>query len=526
MADSRLILPATSVTVAALLGMGIVVLTIALSHPLPGFGLAAAVGVVVGCLLFAGGLAATQQETPIRFAVAGMASYLGLALVLGAAGLAVHQAPLITVLAAGSAILGAIFLSFVIVGYTDQSSLQVHDDLLFRWSVILFSIGILTVSVTATADFVFSQGGGSPLSGYLQAVTNNPSSAMLVFGGHLIIIFMLFVILVSQLQTLDLLAGIRTNRLLWWVLGLVSVTGCVLLLVVLVANSRSTIEAIARQSPELASVFLIAGAVIQVPALHLFILTVEAMLIVALCLCIVLRGVRAISYEQSAYFAGYLIVPLAVIGTFTIGFGIAIGYAHEVLGSELLATLNNSPLGHLLGIEGNPRLWILPEGTEAIFSVPTGYWIGRAALLGFGLFAALLLLLFSIRVVLGAFYRFESCGLPAAASAGLFTGAAFLGVTGTWPPIVAGCLVGAILTWDVLENGIGLGEQLDGRFNAVHNEFSHLFASGAVGGLAIVVGLGTYKTSRSLTAGEAPSILVVGLLLAAGVVFALLLRRS
>lgn len=524
MAAPRLTLPVTSATIATVLGLGVAATIVIFSHPTPVFGIISAVAVSCGSLLLAGGFAATRPQTPLRVAIAGIVVYVALLMVVGGVGLALFSVPIITVLAAGTAIVGAILLSFVVTGYTDPTSLRTHIALVAYWVAILFGIGVIAVLITVIVEVIFDQGVGVSASRPVETVVKSSSGAMAYLLIYFIAISMLLIILIKQLNRLGLLTERRGNQLRWRLFGVMLVVAALLFLPASLGNSRSAMQGITDFSSGLATILNAIGGAVQAPSLHWFFISTTVVLLSVTCLCFLLRALRQYSSHQVALLTGYLIVPLTAIASLTIGFGTGIQVASNVVGPDAVRQLENSPLGSpfVIFVQGTRTTLLAPlKGPGHIFSARIAAW----AFIGFGLMLGLLISMVVIKGVMAGLYRFESRGLPAAASAGLFTGAAFLGLTGTWPPVVAGCLVGAMLTWDVLENGVGLGEQLDHRFNAVPNELAHLLASSLVGVVAVAVGLGTYELAGSLTAGEVPSILVVGLLLSAGVVFALLLRR-
>ncbi|WP_233203992.1 DUF7519 family protein [Halegenticoccus soli] len=77
-------------------------------------------------------------------------------------------------------------------------------------------------------------------------------------------------------------------------------------------------------------------------------------------------------------------------------------------------------------------------------------------------------------------------------SGALFGGVLLAGASGAGPePLFVGTL-GAVLAWDVGENGIGIGEQLGRAAETARAELVHAAAGLLVGAFATVVGYGAY----------------------------------
>lgn len=508
MAD-RVTIPATSVGIGALLGLGSAAATIALSHPVPTFGGLAAAAAICGGLLFAAGFVTIGTESSaVQLAGGGIAVYCGLVLVVGSVGLASARAAPISILAAGFAIGGLAVLSLVVVGYTDAAALAGHDRPLRIWSVLLLAGGIAAVGLS-TATNILTEDVGDIRGAYFTAISDAEPVVPALVLIHVFIIPVLVRLAVGQLQRVELLSDRLATLLAKRLRQALLAFFVVVLVPALVTANELMVAEIAHRSPGVAAGLTTVGSLAYVPVLHRGLFSLEALALLVFVAGLVLRAIRGVRVEQAATWVGYAVTPVVVFGSLTVAIGVI---PDVVAGAD----------DRLEGVAAE----LLTHLVEGITAVSLGQQIGIAALVGTGLFVAAGLTLWLLRIVLNRLYGFRSRGLAAAASAGLFVGAVFLGFTGVWPPVVACCLVAAILTWDTLENGVGLGEQLDGRFNAVHNEVVHLFASGAVAGVALLVWLGTYEASRSLSAGEAPSALVVGLLLSAAVVFALLLRRA
>lgn len=498
MAENRVVLPATSLASALIIGLGTAMVTIATVHPEPQLGAASAGGAVVGSVLFATGLVLMDRGGPFQDAIGGIVVFLAVLLLIGAAVLVSLGEALIVAIAAGLAIAGVVLLSLVMVGYADPASLGETSDIMVRWMLVLLAVsagvGLLTMvphpSVVAMP--------GTLLQEYVVHVSDSQRVASGSILIHVMVLLLLSSFLLKQLVVIEFLGEAWSDRILSQVQKAIIVGAFLVLGPWVLANTPAVMTPLTRQIPRMAAGLATAGTVVQAPLLQHVILAVEVVLLVGILVCLLLQFVRTVAFDTAVLYAGFVTGPVVVILLLVVAFRLAL----EVAGPDLFAPVHGAP-----------------------GSLPLAQKVAVAALLASGLFMAVLVIISLLQIVLETGYRFESRGLPAAASAGLFTGAAFMGLTGVWPPIVAGCLVGALLTWDVLENGIGLGEQLHGRFNAVPNEFAHLSASGLVAGLALVVGLGTYQTSLTLTTGATPSVIVVGLLLAASVVFALLLRR-
>ncbi|WP_228546212.1 DUF7519 family protein [Halegenticoccus tardaugens] len=93
----------------------------------------------------------------------------------------------------------------------------------------------------------------------------------------------------------------------------------------------------------------------------------------------------------------------------------------------------------------------------------------------------------------------------------LILGVLAAGVEGGGPePLLVGTL-GAVLAWDVGENGIGLGEQLGRSAETTRAELVHAAASLLVGSFAATVGYGAYAAA----AGGQPVAALVFLLVGA-----------
>lgn len=494
-----LTVPRTSSTVAVLVGVATAGLGLTLSHPQLRFGGVTAALTILGAGGFAAGFAICRRRGPIHVATGGMLLLVGYTVLLGAVLLPVATAPPIAALTAGFMAGGLLLLGLVAVGVVDPASLDVHDDLLGNWVIWFGAIALVVGGWLLVAGRVTSALNGDVLlASYRQAVAASLEIAMLFTVGHCLAVYAGVVIITWQLEHLELIdESMRSRARAVALKGLLGVS-VVLILPAFLAASPTVLQAVAQQSPTAVSMLFAAGELVRSPSVALLFVGGEGLLLVGLGIAAILQAIRRIRIEYAITIVGHGMPAILLTAGLSAGFIVAISRYPGVV----TTLLGPSTSGSLL-----PLI------------------IVTAAVGGFALVVAIYGCLSTVRFMLGGVYNFESRGLPAAASAWLFVGGSFLGLTGTWPPLVAGALVGAILTWDLLENAVGVGEQLEGRFNAVPSEAAHMFASGAVGGLAFVLGVGTYVASSSLGAGEAPSVLVVGLLLAAAVVFALVLRR-
>ncbi|MBZ6496981.1 DUF7519 family protein [Natrinema longum] len=488
MAAERLPIPVTSLATATLIGVVTTAAILLTAHPATPVGGLAIIAAVGGGFALASGLLALERRTPIGVAAGGIAVFVGTLSVGAALSLSIFDVPPVDAIAAGFAIAGVVTLAFVAVGYTDPASFTTHNWVLVQMAMPLFVLGpvLLNARVLSPSGSVSAVTG--VWSAYLRAVSELGTQAAAFVVVHLFVVYFLIYVTSSRLEALDLVSDDQHRRISRIGLKATIVVGVVALVPALLSVA-ARIGAFSTEVPSLA-------AVAQLPALHWLLVGVEALLFALLCLCYVLGIIRWVRLEQAVMLAAYLVVPFVSVVVVTAALVLA---PDELVNGRLLVHVpgpGGASIERLVGIGA------LTAGLVFVFvsATLTTLWLGT-----------------------GVVYRLGSRGLPATASTGLFLGAVALGVTGAWPPIVACCLAGSILTWDVLENGVTLGEQLNGRFNAIQNEFAHGLASGAVGGLAVVIALGTYALSTSLQSGTAPSLLVLGPLLFAGAVFALAL---
>ncbi|MFC7136206.1 DUF7519 family protein [Halobaculum litoreum] len=120
--------------------------------------------------------------------------------------------------------------------------------------------------------------------------------------------------------------------------------------------------------------------------------------------------------------------------------------------------------------------------------------------------AAVGLLLVAVGTLVGS-RRALGAGSVALVGALLLAG----GVDGAGPGPLLLCGLGAVLSWDLGEHAIGLGEQLGRETDVRRNLATHTAASGAVGAVGAAVAFGVYTSA----AGGQPVVALVFLLIGA-----------
>jgi hypothetical protein len=108
-------------------------------------------------------------------------------------------------------------------------------------------------------------------------------------------------------------------------------------------------------------------------------------------------------------------------------------------------------------------------------------------------------------VLVGAGVFLGSRPLLTAGTAGLLLGLVIAGSAGAPPETLVTGVLFAVVSWDVGEHGIGVGEQLGRETDTTRVELVHAAASLVVGLLATVVGYGAY---RAATGGQPVAALV------------------
>jgi hypothetical protein len=91
-------------------------------------------------------------------------------------------------------------------------------------------------------------------------------------------------------------------------------------------------------------------------------------------------------------------------------------------------------------------------------------------------------------------------------AAGTFLAVVAAGLAGGSVPVVVGGTLGAVLTWDLGEHAVTLGEQVGANVPTWSGELGHALSSVAVGGAAAV---GVVVVYRTATAGLSTGALVV-----------------
>ncbi|MFC4247741.1 hypothetical protein ACFOZ7_12325 [Natribaculum luteum] len=490
MRSEHITLPVTSVATATLIGIVTTAVILLTVHPTMVSGGLAAIAAVGGGFVLAGGLVALEKQTPIGVSTGGIATFVGTLLIVASIAVTSFNTPPIAAVAAGFAISGVATLAFVAVGYTDPSLFRIHSKLLVQVAITPLILGLVLLNSPSLSLNAATSAITSTHSAYLRTISKEgmqvSASITLI---HLFAVYLLIYATSSQFKQLDLISYSQQRRVSRLGLKAIFIIG-------FVALGPPLIYVISRLSMFSGSETVLSG-IPSILELQPLFFGAEAVLLTLLCLSFVLRIIRWARLEQAVTLVSYLVVPFILTISVTTTFTLA--------PNELVL---NRFLVHVPGYNG--------------FSMEQ--LIGIAALSSGLIFVLLSVALTTLWLSTGVIYRLESRGVPATTSAGLFLGAALLGFTGAWPPVVACCLIGSILTWDILENGVTLGEQLNGRFNAIQNELAHGLASGAVGGLAVVIALGTYSITVSLQSGKAPSLLILSPLLFAGVTFALALR--